>query len=111
MKTLIHTLFHRIVSALRERWYLQLEHLALRHQVEVLKRSATRPRFDPADRCLWVLLSPWWSGWPHALEILQADTVRRWRRQGLWHHLQWRRGRKRPGRPPIPSETRAVTSE
>ena len=49
MKTLIQTLFHRIASVLRERWYLQLEYLALRHQVEVLKRSARQPRFDPAD--------------------------------------------------------------
>jgi hypothetical protein len=30
---------------------------------------------------------------------------RRWRRQGLGHLLRWRRGRKRPGRPPIASET------
>ena len=49
MKTLIQTLFHRIASVLREGWYLQLEYLALRHQVEVLKQSARRPRFDPAD--------------------------------------------------------------
>jgi hypothetical protein len=83
MKTLIHTLFYRIASALRDRWYLQRENIALLHQLEVLKRSATRPRFDPADRCVWVLLSRWWSEWPHALEIMQADTVRRWRRQGM----------------------------
>ena len=42
---------------------------------------------------------------------MQADTVRRWRRQGLLHHLQWRRGRKRPGRPPIPTETRDLIRE
>jgi hypothetical protein len=40
MKTRIHTLFHRITSVLRERWYLQLASIALRHHVEVLKRSA-----------------------------------------------------------------------
>jgi hypothetical protein len=39
---------------------------------------------------------------------MQADTVRRWQRQGIWHHLKWRRGRKRPGRPPIPAETRKL---
>ncbi len=50
MKTLIHILFRRIVAALRDRWYLPVEYLALRHQLEVLKRSAKRPRFDPADR-------------------------------------------------------------
>ena len=111
MKTLIQTLFHRTVSALRERWYLQLEHIALLHQLDVLKRSAKRPHFDPADRCLWVLLSTWWPAWPHALEIMHADTVRRWRRQGMRHHVQWRRGRKRPGRPPIAAETRKLIRE
>lgn len=111
MKTLIQPLFHRIVLALRERYYLLLEYIALRHQMEVLKRSARRPCFVPADRCLWLLLSSWWSEWPQALEIMQADTVRRWRRQGIWHHVKWRRERKRPGRPPIPAETRNFIRE
>src|SRR5688572_2793195 len=108
MKSLIPSLIHRIASRWRERWHLSLEYLALRHQLEVLKRSAKRPRFDPADRCLWILLSTWWPEWPQALELIQADTVQRWRRQGIWHHLKWRRGRKRPGRPSIPAETRAL---
>lgn len=37
---------------------------------------------------------------------MQADTVRRWRRQEIWQRLKWRRGRKRTGHPPIPAETR-----
>jgi hypothetical protein len=52
MKTLIHIQFHSMASVLRERWHLWLEDIALRHQVEVLKRSAKRPRFSPADRCV-----------------------------------------------------------
>jgi hypothetical protein len=78
MKTLIPSRIHRIASWWRERWYLSLEYLALWHQLEVLKRSAQRPRFDPADRCWWLLLSTWWSRWLQALEMVQADTVRRW---------------------------------
>ena len=77
----------------------------------MLKRSAKRPRFDPADRGLWVLLSRCWPEWAQALELMQADTVRRWRRQGIWHYLRWRRGRKRSGRPPIPLETRNLIRE
>lgn len=111
MNLFFQTLFRRMALALRERWYRQLELIALRHQLEVLKRSAKRPRFEPADRGLWVLLSRWWPEWPQALDIVQADTVRRWRRQGLWHHLKWRQGRKRPGRPPIASETRQLIRE
>jgi hypothetical protein len=111
MKTLIHTLFNWITSGLRERWYLWLEIIALRHQLDVLKRSAKRPQFSPADRGLWVILSSVWSSWPQAVDIMKADTVRRWRRQGLRYHLKWKRGRKRPGRPPIASETRQLIRE
>ena len=39
---------------------------------------------------------------------MQADTVRRWRRQGVRHHWRWPCGRKRPGRPAIASETCAL---
>jgi hypothetical protein len=42
---------------------------------------------------------------------MQADTVQRWRRQGIGYHLRWRRGRKRPGRPPIAAETRKLIRE
>jgi hypothetical protein len=108
MKAMIPTLFHKIASALRERYDLLLEMLALRHQLAVLERSVQRPQFSPLDRCVWIVLSTLWSRWPHALAIMQADTVRRWRRQGVRHHLRWPSGRKRLGRPAIASETRAL---
>jgi putative transposase len=88
--------------------YLALTAMALRHQLAVLQRSATRPHFQPADRCLWVLFSMVWARWPEALEIVQADTVRRWRRQGFRQLARWEHGRRRPGRPAIASETRAL---
>jgi hypothetical protein len=108
MKSLWQTLFQRLTSTLRERVHLALTTMALRHQLAVLQRSAKRPRFWPADRCLRVLLSIVWARWPEALEIVQADTVRRWRRQGWWHHLRWSCGWKRPGRPAIASEMRTL---
>jgi hypothetical protein len=108
MKAMIPTLFHKIASALRERYDLLLEMLALRHQLAVLERSVQRPQFSPLDRCVWIVLSTLWSRWPHALVIMRADTVRRWRRQGVRHHWRWLCGRKRLGRPAIASETRAL---
>jgi hypothetical protein len=108
MKRLWQTLFQQLTSTLRERVHLALTTMALRHQLAVLQRSAKRPRFWPADRCLWVLLSMVWARWPEVLAIVQADTVRRWRRQGLRQLLRWERGRRRPGRPAIASETRAL---
>jgi putative transposase len=49
-------------SCARSRVALQLEVLALRHQLQVLRR--TRPqrlRLAPADRLLWVWLSKVWT--------------------------------------------------
>lgn len=108
MKTLLLRLFHNMASVLRDRVHLALEALALQHQLAVLKRSGKRPHCSPADRCVWVLLSTVCSRWTAALEIVHPDTVRRWRRQGLRKHVRWKRGQKRPGRPAIASETRAL---
>jgi len=43
-------------SLFRSRAALELEILALRHQIGVLQRANRRPRLTPADRCLWVIL-------------------------------------------------------
>jgi hypothetical protein len=108
MKTLIRNLFHTMSARLHEHWQRSLETMALRHQRAVLERSVKRARFSPVDRCFWIVLSTLWSQWPDALEIIQTATVRRWRRQGLWHYLRRPCERKRPGRPAIAAETRAL---
>ena len=108
MKGLWQTLFQKLTSRMREHVHLALTTMALRHQLAVLQRSAMRPQFRPADRCFWVLLSMVWSPWQEALTIVQPDTVRRWRRQGLRHHLRWWLGQKRPGRPVIAAEMRTL---
>jgi hypothetical protein len=108
MKTFLLRLFHTMACTLRERAHLALEVMALRHQRAVLARSGKRPYFSPVDRGFWVLLSTVWARWAAALAIVQADTVRRWRRQGVWRSLRWWRRRKRPGRPAIAAETRAL---
>src|ERR1700680_444374 len=54
LSTLLATLF----SMFRSRAVLELEHLALRHQIGVLERSARKcPKLTPADRLLWVFFS------------------------------------------------------
>jgi len=87
MKTYLRLILGKIVSALCERWDLVLENMALRHQIDVLERSGKRPQFTNADRLVWVFLSTVWPRWPEALEIVNADTVKRWRRQGF----RWRK--------------------
>jgi hypothetical protein len=108
MKTLWQILFQKLTTALRNRLDLAFTIMALRHQLAVLERSGSRPHLSPADRCFWVLLSTVWSRWTTALAIVQADTVRRWTRQGLRRHLAWQSRRKRPGRPVIAADTRTL---
>ena len=88
-------------SELRSRWDLVFEHLALLHQVMVLRRSRRRAQFSGADRCFWILLSAFWDRWPKSLMMAKPATVLRWRREGVWR--VWRRGqgKRRPGRPPL----------
>jgi putative transposase len=50
----------------RPRLALQIEILALRHQLAVYQRTCGRPRLKAADRILWAWLSRAWSGWREA---------------------------------------------
>lgn len=108
MKTYLRLILRKIVSALCERWDLVLENMALRHQIDVLKRSGIRPQFTNADRLVWVFLSTVWPRWPEALEIVHADTVKRWRQQGFRYYLLGKSRRRRPGRPAIEPEIRSL---
>lgn len=108
MKTYLRLILGKIVSAFCERWDLVLENVALRHQIEVLERSGRRPQFTNADRLVWVVLSTVWPRWPEALEIVNVDTVKRWRRQGFRHYLLGKSRRRRPGRPAIEPEIQSL---
>jgi hypothetical protein len=64
-------------SFFRARAALQLENLALRHQIGVLQRSVRkRPRLTAADRILWAWLCGIWSDWRSALVIVKPETGR-----------------------------------
>lgn len=105
---MLKLLLHTFLSGLRSRRELVLEHLALRHQLEVLQRTAGRPCLKPADLALWVLLSRILGQWRRCLTVVQPDTVIRWHRLG-WR-LLWRyRSRvKRRGRLLVDPEVRAL---
>ena len=91
-------------STLRFRWDLVFEHLALSHQVMVLRRSRRRAQFSGADRCFWILLSALWDRWPKSLNIAKPATVLRWRPEGLWKGWRKGKGKRRPGRPPLDAQ-------
>jgi putative transposase len=87
---------------------LQLENVALRHQVGVLQRSVKRPKLTSADRLLWVLLSRVWTGWRSALLIVQPTTVIAWHRKGFRRFWTWKCRRGQRGRPSIPQNVREL---
>jgi len=66
----------------RSRAALELEVLALQHQLQVLQRTRPRRlRLAKADRWLWGQLSRIWSGWRTALVIVKPETVIAWHRR------------------------------
>src|SRR5215218_11159102 len=81
-----------------------VELLALRHEVRVLRRHAKRPRYHPGDRLVLAGLSrllprsDWWR-FP-----VRPETLLRWHRELVrrkWAAVGRRRG---PGRPPLPPD-------
>src|SRR5712691_4082298 len=92
----------------RSRVAIELEVLALRHQLQVLQRSRPRRlRLAKTDRWLWVVLSGLWTGWRTALVIVKPETVIAWHRRGFRLWWAWKSGR-RMGRPTVPADVRML---
>jgi len=51
------------MSVFRTRAALQLEILALRHQLGVMQRSVKKPKLNRFDRFLWAWLCGAWAEW------------------------------------------------
>ena len=82
MMSVLVSLMLTVRSCVRSRAALQLEILALRHQLQVLNRSRPpRLRLAPADRLLWVWLSRVWNEWRAAVVIVKPETVIAWHRR------------------------------
>jgi len=104
-----HRLLSAILTALfaffRRRAALQLEILALRHQLGVLQRSVKRPKLTASDRLLWAWLSSAWPDWRSALIIVKPETVIGWHRKGFRLYWKWKSRHGRRGRPCVAAET------
>jgi transposase InsO family protein len=103
----LKTLLTNLSSTFHSRAALQLENLALRHQIGVLQRSSRkRPQLTLVDRLLWVWLSRIWSGWRPALTIVRPETVVAWHRKGFRLFWTWKVWHGQQGRPVISREVR-----
>jgi hypothetical protein len=91
---------------------LGCEMVALRSQLTFYKESIRqkkqpRPRFHPAFRLLWVLLSRVWSGWKSDANLMKPKTVLQWHENAFLHWWRWK-SRRKGGRPAISPEMRAL---
>jgi len=87
---------------------LQVENLALRHQLGVLHRSVKRPKLTSADRRLWAWRCEVWNDWRSALVIVKPETVIAWHRQGFRLFWKWKVRHGHPGRAAIPKDVREL---
>ena len=91
----------------RGRASLEIELIALRHQVTVLRRQRHgRLQLSSLDRLLWVWLYRIWPRVIDAMVLVKPATVVLWHRTGFRLHWRWRS--RRPGRPKTRTEIRAL---
>jgi putative transposase len=99
-------LFELVVLLARGQRTKELEILVLRHELSVLRRQVSRPRFEPRDRLVLAALSRvlprrWWQAF-----LVRPETLLRWHSRLVARH--WTYPHRRPGRPPIAGEVREL---
>jgi hypothetical protein len=64
MHSILMSLISSVLAGFQTRLALQMEILALQHQIIVLRRSvSSRPKLQASDRFLWIWLSRLWPEW------------------------------------------------
>jgi putative transposase len=107
MLSVLSLFLSTMFSVFRSQTALQVEIIALRHQIGVLRRSAKkRPKLALADRVFWALLSATWADWRSALVIVKPETVIAWHRKGFRLFWTWKVRRGQTGRPAVSQEVR-----
>jgi putative transposase len=91
-----------VARRFRSRAVLELENLALRHQLHVLRRQRPgRPLLFTFDRWLWAWLYRLWPRCLDMMVLVNPATVVQWHRQGFRLFWRWR---SRSGRPSVDRE-------
>ena len=104
--------FHLLLSArsdnLRGRATIELELIALRRHLAMMKRNLRRPLLWPTDHLFWVRLLRSLPNWRDMLETVKSGTVIGWHRKGFRLYWAWKSRRRRSGHPPIPNDVRSL---
>jgi transposase InsO family protein len=104
MDKAVRSIISVVARRLRSRAMVELENLALRHQLHVLRRQRPgRLRLFTIDRLLWVWLYRIWPRCLDAMVLVKPATVVQWHRQGFRLFWRWR---SRSGRPSVDREIR-----
>jgi putative transposase len=101
---MLNILLKTLRDFLRPRRDLLLENLALRQQINVLRRGNPKPALRLRDRIFWVALLRTWSGWRRPLAIVRPETVIAWHRRGWRLYWRWKSKSQEIGRPRVPWE-------
>jgi hypothetical protein len=102
----VRRLLELIVLAARSEEANEVDVLALRHEVAILRRQVVRPRLEPADRALFAALSRLLprSRW-ESFAVTPATLV-------AWHRRLvarcWTYPHRSPGRPTVDEQTTAL---
>ena len=97
MHELVRWIVSTVARRLRSRTAVELENLALRHQLHFLRRQRPgRPRLFVIDRLLWIWLYRIWPRCLDAMVLVKPATVVQWHREGFRLFWRWR---SRSGRP------------
>src|SRR5262245_58200319 len=111
MLGMVELLLHWLVSLVKSRRRLEAENLVLRHQLNILRRRASRRlRLSNADRLAFVWLYRLCPNVVDAVTSIRPATVVRWHRQGFRAFWRWKSG-SRGGRPAVPREIRDLIRE
>ena len=99
--------FRRVLEVVRVHWSdtaaKDAEILVLRHQLAVLRRQVTRPRFTWSDRALVALQARLVPRERWASFLVAPQTILEWHRSVV--RRRWTFPHRRPGRPALPKET------
>ena len=100
-----------LLDLFRSRRSLEGEVIALRHQLNVLRRSTRkRPALKSFDRLIFILLYRLAPTVLDAVTIVRPETIIRWHRAGFRSFWRWKSSR-RAGRPSVPPEIRRLIRE
>jgi putative transposase len=102
----VRNLLRLVVLSFRAQRSIEIELLALRHEVPVLRRQIRRPAYRPADRALLAILSRLLPRSRWSCFSVTPVTLLSWHRRLVAGH--WTYAHRPAGRPPVDKETAAL---